>query len=99
MAAVTTELLERVQQLESCLRQAESLLDERAAELELARRELRRISYQVAEQHEEAKRQRESVQRLQSELDSTRLHAHGTAWRSFEQSSHFAKSTTERKCK
>ena len=68
--AGTTELLERVQQLESCLRQAEYISGERAAELELARR---RVTDQAAEQYEEAERQRESVQRLQSELDGTLL--------------------------
>ena len=69
----TTELLQRVQHLESCLREAKSVADERAAELELTRRELRRTSDQAVEQREEAERQQGSVERLQSELESMQL--------------------------
>ena len=69
----TTELLQRVQHLESCLREAKSVADERAAELELTRRELRRASDQAVEQREEAERQQGSVERLQSELESMQL--------------------------
>ena len=70
---VSTELLQRVQQLESALRQAESIAQERAAELELARRELRRAGDEVAEQREEAERRQESVERLHIELESMQL--------------------------
>ena len=48
--AVTTELLHRVQQLKSCLQQAKSVVQERAAGLEVAQCELHRASDKVAEQ-------------------------------------------------
>ena len=70
---VTADLLQRVQQLESCLRQAESVAEERAAKLELTRRELRRASDQAAEHQEEAERQQERVDRLHSELESIQV--------------------------
>ena len=57
-----SELLQRVQQLESSLRQAESVAQERGAELELTRRELRRAGDQIAEHREEAERHQESVE-------------------------------------
>ena len=52
--AGTTELLQLVQQLEISLRQAESVAQESAAELELTRRKLRRAGDQIAEHQEEA---------------------------------------------
>ena len=69
----TTELLQRVQHLESCLRETKSVADERAAELELTRRELRRASDQAVEQREEAERQQESMERLQLEFMQLRM--------------------------
>ena len=59
---VTTELLQHEQQLEGRLRQAESIAQEGAAEVELARRDLSRAGDEVAEQQEEAEHQQESVE-------------------------------------
>ena len=58
----TSELLQRVQHLVSCLQEAKSVPDERAAELELTPCELRRASNQAVEQREEAERQQGSVE-------------------------------------
>ena len=69
----SAELLQHVQHLESCLRQAESVAQEKAAELELTRRDLLRTTDQAAAQKEEAERQQESVQRLHSEMESMQL--------------------------
>ena len=59
---------------ELSLRQAESVADEGAAELELTRRELRRVSDQAAEQQEEA--ERKTPVRVGQHAAT-----HGTAWK------------------
>ena len=56
-----TELLQHVQYLENCPQLAESVAEERAAELELARRELRSISESAKLQREENERELRSV--------------------------------------
>ena len=71
--AASAELLQRVQHLESCLRQAQSVAEESAAELELTRRELRRAKDDVAEQREEAERQQGYAKSLNSELETVQL--------------------------
>ena len=71
--AASAELLQRVQHLESCLRQAQSVVEESAAELELTRRELRRANDKVAEQREEAEHQQGYAESLNSELETVQL--------------------------
>ena len=104
--AGTTELLQRVQQLEISLRQAESVAQERAAELELTWRELRRAGDQVAEHREEAERHQESAERLHSELESMQLYMELDKLRAMEslhQEYHvqleFERQQVERECK
>lgn len=67
-------VLQGVQHLEGCLRQAQSVAEKKAAKLELAQRELHRATNEIAEQREVAECQQEQVDRLNSELDTPHLH-------------------------
>ena len=72
-AGTDSELLLRVQRLENCLRTAEAATSEKAAELELARRELLGAQEEAAEQREISQQQQEHADRLKSDLESVEL--------------------------